>query len=78
MKILVVDDDLTVCKSCQKIIKKAGFDVDYALTGREALGMLQTDSYDIVFTDLKMAEMGGMEVLRFIKAKDPDIVVVFI
>ena len=78
MKILVVDDDLTVCKSCQKIIKKAGFDVAYALTGREALGMLEAEGYDIVFTDLKMAEMGGMEVLRFIKAKDPDIVVVVI
>jgi DNA-binding NtrC family response regulator len=40
--------------------------------------MLETDGYDIVFTDLKMAEMGGMEVLRFIKAKDPDIVVIVI
>jgi two-component system NtrC family response regulator len=34
--------------------------------------------YDIVFTDLKMAEMGGMEVLRLVKTKDPDIVVVVI
>ena len=78
MKILVVDDDLTVCKSCQKIIRKAGYEVDYSLSGHKALGMLETDGYDIVFTDLKMAEMGGMEVLRFIKAKDPDIVVIVI
>lgn len=40
--------------------------------------MLETEDYDIVFTDLKMAEMGGMEVLRFIKTKDPDVVVVVI
>jgi DNA-binding NtrC family response regulator len=78
MKILVIDDDLTVCKSCQKIIKKAGFDVAYSLSGHEALHMMGATAYDIVFTDLKMAEMGGMEVLRFVKTKDPDIVVVVI
>jgi two-component system NtrC family response regulator len=78
MKILVVDDDLTVCKSCQKIIQKAGHEVAYTLSGHEALTMMDETPCDIVFTDLKMAEMGGMEVLRFIKEKDPDIVVVII
>jgi len=76
MRVLVVDDDLTVCKSCEKIIRKAGHHVDYSLSGHEALGMLEGDGYDIVFTDLKMAEMGGMEVLRFIKTRDPTIVAV--
>ena len=64
MKILVVDDDLTVCKSCQKIIQKAGHEVAYSLSGHEALGMMEDTPYDIVFTDLKMAEMGGMEVYQ--------------
>ena len=70
MKMLVIDDDLTVCKSCQKIINKAGYDVDYSLSGHEALRMMGGTLYDIVFTDLKMAEMGGMEVLRFVKTKN--------
>jgi DNA-binding NtrC family response regulator len=78
MKILVIDDDLTVCKSCQKIIQKAGHEVAYSLSGHEALRMMEDIAYDIVFTDLKMAEMGGMEVLRFIKDRDPDVVVVII
>ena len=78
MRILVIDDDLTVCKSCEKIIGKEGYDVDYSLSGHEALRMMEKAAYDIVFTDLKMAEMGGMEVLEFIKTKDPDIVVVVI
>jgi DNA-binding NtrC family response regulator len=78
MRILVIDDDLTVCKSCQKIIQKAGYNPDYSLSGHEALRVMEKTAYDIVFTDLKMAEMGGMEVLRFIKSKDPDIVVVVI
>jgi DNA-binding NtrC family response regulator len=78
MKILIVDDDLNVCKSCEKIIRKAGYEVDYSLSGRNALGMVENGFYDIVFTDLKMAEMGGMEVLRFVKTKDPDIVAIVI
>ena len=78
MKTLIIDDDLTVCKSCQKIIQKAGHEVTYSLSGHEALGMMEETPYDIVFTDLKMAEMGGMEVLRFIKERDPDVVVVII
>ncbi|MBW1896796.1 MAG: response regulator, partial [Deltaproteobacteria bacterium] len=65
MRILIVDDDLNVCKSCQKIIQKAGYGVNYSLSGREALNMVEKGVYDIVFTDLKMAEMGCMEVLRF-------------
>jgi DNA-binding NtrC family response regulator len=78
MRILVIDDDLTVCKSCQKIISKAGHGVDYSLTGHEALQRMEDNAYDVVFTDLKMAEMGGLEVLRFIRERDPDIVVVVI
>ena len=78
MRILVIDDDLTVCKSCQKIISKVGFGVDYSLTGHEALQRMEERAYDVVFTDLKMAEMGGLEVLRFIRDRDPDIVVVVI
>ncbi|MDY6955005.1 MAG: response regulator, partial [Thermodesulfobacteriota bacterium] len=78
MRILVIDDDLTVCTSCQKIVAKAGHPVDYCLSGHEALQMMAQKAYDIVFTDLKMAEMGGLEVLRFIMGKDPDIVVVVI
>jgi len=78
MRILVIDDDLTVCTSCQKIVAKAGYPVDYCLSGHEALQVMEHRAYDIVFTDLKMAEMGGLEVLRFIRGKDPDIVVVVI
>jgi len=78
MRILVIDDDLTVCTSCQKIVAKAGYPVDYSLSGHEALRMMEHRAYDIVFTDLKMAEMGGLEVLRFVMDKDPDMVVVVI
>ena len=77
-RILVVDDDLSVCKSCEKILLRGGFEVKIVLSGRSALGLLEQESFDIVFTDLKMAEMGGMELLQSLRVLYPDVVPVVI
>jgi len=58
-RILVVDDELSVCKSCEKILVGEGYRVKSILFGSQALGLLDQEPFDIVFTDLKMAEMGG-------------------
>ena len=77
-KILIVDDELVICKSCEKIFRRAGHSIIYAISGREALQILERESFDVVFTDLKMMDIGGMEVLQTIKQKHPDTVVVVI
>lgn len=77
-KILIVDDEIVICKSCEKIFKRAGHDVVYAVSGKEALEILDKQTFDVVFTDLKMMDIGGMEVLRIIKQKFPDTLVVII
>ncbi len=76
--ILVIDDELVICQSCEKIFLKAGHNVSYTTSGNQALKMLEEKPFDVVFTDLKMAEMGGMEVLQAIKQRFPDIMVVVI
>jgi glycine cleavage system H lipoate-binding protein len=55
-----------------------GYCVDTVETGKEALGLIQTHSYDFVFTDLKMPEMDGLEVTKAVKHLRPDIDVVII
>jgi DNA-binding NtrC family response regulator len=77
-RILVVDDELNICQNCSKILAKIGFDVDYALNGYDALKMMDRGRFDIVITDLKMASMGGMEVLRRVKNHYPDTFVIVI
>ncbi len=77
-KILIVDDEIVICKSCEKIFKRAGHDVVYAVSGKEALEIIDKQTFDVVFTDLKMMDIGGMEVLRIIKQKFPDTLVVII
>ncbi len=76
--ILVVDDELVICRSCEKILLRAGHDVTYATSGREALALLDAQTFDVVFTDLKMMDIGGMEVIENVRRKYPATVVVVI
>jgi DNA-binding NtrC family response regulator len=77
-RILVVDDELVICRSCEKVFRKAGHDVSTALSGRQALDLLTRESFDVVFTDLKMMDVGGMEVLKAVKEHYPETIVVVI
>ncbi|HXK58822.1 MAG TPA: sigma-54 dependent transcriptional regulator [Acidobacteriota bacterium] len=75
---LVVDNDLSVCKSCHRILLRAGFDARAALSGKEALALLHQESFDIVFTDLRMLDMDGRELLGSLQTHFPDVVCVVI
>jgi DNA-binding NtrC family response regulator len=76
--VLVVDDDASVCRSCEKILTREGYKVKTTTSGTEALAWLDREPFDIVFSDLKMAEMGGMEVLEALRSRFPDVVPVVI
>lgn len=76
--ILVVDDELVICKSCEKILSRSGHHVSYTTSGKDALRLLESETFDVVFTDLKMVEIGGMEVLQTIRQKYPNTVVIVI
>jgi two-component system, chemotaxis family, sensor kinase CheA len=70
-RILVVDDQFTVRELERSILSAAGFAVETACDGREALETLaERGSFDLVVTDLLMPGMGGLELLRTIRA-DP-------
>ena len=77
-RVLVVDDEPSICRSCEKILAREGYEVRTVLTGAEALDLLGREPFDLVFTDLKMAEMGGMELLEALRSQYPDIVPVVI
>lgn len=77
-RILVVDDEIEICRSCVKILSKMDYHAAYALNGYEALKMIEERPFDVVVTDLKMSSMGGMEVLWRIREAFPDTVVVVI
>jgi DNA-binding NtrC family response regulator len=77
-KVLIVDDEPTICRSCEKILSREGYLVKVAYSGKQAIAILEQEPFDIIFTDLKMAEMGGMELLETLRSRFPDLVPVVI
>jgi len=77
-KILIVDDELVVIKSAERVLKSEGYSVEGALGGREAILKLGQGSFDLVFTDLKMPEVDGITLIRWIKKTKPDVGIVII
>jgi DNA-binding response OmpR family regulator len=77
-RILVVDDELPVCKSVSSALAIEDYAVDIALSAEEALEKQEESPYDIVITDLMMPGLGGMELLRIIMDKRPDTKVIMI
>jgi DNA-binding NtrC family response regulator len=77
-KALIVDDEPTICRACEKILSREGYGVKVAYSGKQALALLEQESFDILFTDLKMSEMGGMELLETLRSRFPDVVPVVI
>ena len=76
ISILVVDDEEIVLKSCTRIFTLAGYEVDTAGNGREALRKIGSHTYDLVLTDMVMPELDGMGLLREIVDSHPELVVI--
>ena len=71
-KMLVVDDEASVCKSVKRILERENLTVDEALSGKEALGMLEKKAYGVIITDMMMPGIGGMDLIRMVKEKFPE------
>ena len=70
-RILVVDDELTVCKSIRKVLVREDCEVDMALSGEEALRKETDEPYDVMIVDLMMPGLSGMDLLKLLKARNP-------
>ena len=70
-RILVVDDDAVVGRSFDRVLTEKGYDVSTVLSGEEGLKKIGTDGFDLVFTDIKMPGMDGLEMAKRIKEMNP-------
>ena len=77
-KVLVIDDERIVLDSIVKILKDEQFEIDVNQSGRQGLEWALQRHYDVVLTDLRMPDIGGMRVLRDIKRAKPALPVVMI
>lgn len=70
-KVLVVDDDPAVRKSIDRVLTSKGYAVITAENGEEALRKLNEEKYDLVYTDIRMPGISGLEVAEQVKASKP-------
>lgn len=63
MKILIIDDERSIRNSLKEILDDEGYEVEVAENGVQGCSMVEKEKYDVVFCDIKMPEMDGMEVL---------------
>lgn len=79
-KILIVEDEAAIRRVLSKILKEedASYDVFEAEDGRQGLAMVQSQAFDLIFSDIKMPVMDGMELLTAIQEQHGDIPVVMI
>jgi DNA-binding NtrC family response regulator len=75
-RILIVDDEEIVIRSCQRILSDSSYAVDSVQDGWDALRKVDETTYDIVILDIMMPKIDGLEVLQQVKERHPDVDVI--
>ena len=78
MKILIIDDERSIRNSLKEILLDEGYEVDVAENGAQGCEMVDKEKYSVIFCDIKMPEMDGMEVLDRFNQMGIDAAVVMI
>ena len=71
-KLLIIDDERGIRNTLREILADEGYEVEVAENGKQGLEMAQAKAYDLIFSDIKMPEMDGMEVLKALKNGEND------
>lgn len=78
MKILIIDDERAIRNSFSGILEDEGYDVDVAENGQQGCEMVEKEKYDVIFCDIKMPVMDGVETLKKLMSMGIDAAVVMI
>ncbi len=77
-RILVVDDETSMCQYLTILLRKEGYEVTTASSGVEALALMERRPFDVVISDIQMPQLDGIQLLKGIKAIDPDTPVIML
>ena len=74
-KLLIIDDERGIRNTLREILTDEGYEVDVAGNGRQGLEMAHGKAYDLIFSDIKMPEMDGMELLKAYEGDAPMVMI---
>jgi len=77
-KILLMEDETNVAKGLKLVLGEAGYEVDWAETGKRALELFRRKTYDLVLADLCLPDIDGMEVIKEVRQQRPQTRVIVI
>ena len=77
-RILVIDDDKSICESLRLYLTEEGYEVGTALTGEDGLKRAATGAWDVVILDIFLSDVDGLDILHRLKAAVPDASVIMI
>jgi DNA-binding response OmpR family regulator len=75
-KVLIVDDELSLRQTLARILQQAGIEVTTAENGEQGLAFLASNNFDLVYMDIRMPGLPGLQVLEIMRARYPDLPVV--
>lgn len=78
MKILVVDDEKNILMLYKAELEDEGYEVITADSGRQAIELFETESPDVVTLDIMMPDIDGIQVLRQLKEKNPNVPIIML
>lgn len=70
--LLLVDDEQNILSSLKRLFRPEGYEIHIALGGQEGLSLFETNSIDLVISDMRMPDMDGAEFLKIVARKYPD------
>jgi DNA-binding response OmpR family regulator len=74
--ILIVDDEASLRQTLARILQRAGFEATTVINGTQALALLSQHSFDLVYLDIRMPDISGLDVLKTIHTKYPELPVI--
>lgn len=77
-KVLIIDDEASLRETLARILRRAGCETSAATDGHEALRLLAAELFDLVFLDIHLPEMGGLEILKEIRRRDARLPVILL
>ena len=75
-RILIVDDEATLCESLQRVFVREGYEVVTAHDAEAALAQFEEGAYDLIISDILLPGMNGIEFLQAVKKRAPDLIVI--
>lgn len=74
--ILIVDDEASLRQTMARILLRAGFEVTTVASGQEALAIIDEHTFDMAFLDIRLPDMNGLEVLKAMRGKFPEMPII--